>query len=290
MTSGPFDLRGKVAIVTGGNGGIGLGMARGLADAGADIAVVGRNEAKSNAAVADLTKAFSSEVEAGSRQENASNQESRAPFRFNRNGKGSSRGIRAISVVTDVTDKVAVAAMVERVSGELGRIDILVNNAGINIRKTPHALEPEEWESVIKTNLTSAFLCSQAVYPAMKQAGGGKIINIGSMMSIFGASFAPAYAASKGGIVQFTRSCAVAWAADNIQVNALLPGWIDTDLTKRAREQIDGLHDKVLARTPAARWGAIADFAGIAVFLSSNASGFVTGTAIPVDGGFSIMG
>ena len=102
----------------------------------------------------------------------------------------------------------------------------------------------EEWDSVIKTNLTSAFLCSQAVYPAMKAAGGGKIINIGSMMSIFGASFAPAYAASKGGIVQFTRSCAVAWAADNIQVNAVLPGWIDTDLTKRAREQIDGLHDK----------------------------------------------
>ena len=131
---------------------------------------------------------------------------------------------------------------------------------------------------------------SQAVYPAMKAAGGGKIINIGSMMSIFGASFAPAYAASKGGIVQFTRACAVAWAADNIQVNAVLPGWIDTDLTKRAREQIDGLHDKVLARTPAARWGAIGDFAGIAVFLSSAASDFVTGTAIPVDGGFSVMG
>src|SRR5260221_9035244 len=108
------------------------------------------------------------------------------------------------------------------------------------------------------------------------------------MMSIFGASFAPAYAASKGGIVQFTRSCAC--AADNVQANAGLPGWIDTDLTKRAREQIDGLHDRVLARTPAARWGAILDFAGIAVFLSSPASDFVTGTAIPVDGGFSIMG
>ena len=120
----------------------------------------------------------------------------------------------------------------------------------------------EEWNSVIETNLTSAFLCSQAVYPAMKAAGGGKIINIGSMMSIFGASFAPAYAASKGGIVQFTRSCAVAWAADNIQANAVLPGWIDTDLTKRARNEMDGLHERVLSRTPAARWGAIDDFAG----------------------------
>jgi 2-deoxy-D-gluconate 3-dehydrogenase len=124
----------------------------------------------------------------------------------------------------------------------------------------------------------------------MKQAGGGKIINIGSMMSIFGASFAPAYAASKGGIVQFTRSCACAWAKDNIQANAILPGWIDTDLTRRARVEIDGLHDRVLARTPAARWGAISDFAGIAVFLASPASDFVTGTAIPIDGGYSIMG
>jgi 2-dehydro-3-deoxy-D-gluconate 5-dehydrogenase len=254
--TGLFDLKGSVAIVTGGNGGIGLGIARGLADAGADIAVVGRNEEKSNAAAADLR----------------------------------ARGIKAIAVTADVTDQAAVVEMVARVGRELGRIDILVNNAGINIRKPPHVLELAEWSSVLDTNLTSAFLCSKAVHPVMKAGGRGKIINIGSMMSIFGASFAPAYAASKGGIVQYTRACACAWAADNIQANAILPGWIDTDLTKRARQQIDGLHDKVLARTPAARWGAIGDFAGIAVFLSSPASDFVTGTAIPVDGGFSIMG
>ena len=256
MTTKMFDLTGRVAIVTGGNGGIGLGMARGLAAAGADIAVVARNEAKSAAAVVELRQ----------------------------------HGVKAIAVTTDVNDKAAVTAMVERVKRELGRIDILVNNAGITVRKPPHVLSIEEWNSIIQTNLTSAFVCSQAVYPAMKAGGGGKIINIGSMMSIFGASFSPAYAASKGGIVQFTRSCACAWAADNIQANAILPGWIDTELTVGARQQIDGLHDKVLARTPAARWGAIDDFAGIAVFLSSAAADFVTGTAIPVDGGFSVMG
>ncbi|CAL77332.1 putative 2-deoxy-D-gluconate 3-dehydrogenase (2-keto-3-deoxygluconate oxidoreductase) [Bradyrhizobium sp. ORS 278] len=253
--TGRFDLRGKVAIVTGGNGGIGLGMARGLADAGADIAVIGRNEAKSQAAIADLA----------------------------------SRGVRAIAVTADVRNKNDVDAMVARVTAALGRIDILINNAGMSIRKPPHLLELEEWQEVIDTNLTSAFLCSKAAYPALKANGGGKIINIGSMLSIFGASFAPAYAASKGGIVQYTRACACAWAPDNIQVNAILPGWIDTDLTRAARQQIDGLHDRVLARTPAARWGHIDDFAGIATFLSSSASDFVTGTAIPVDGGYSIM-
>jgi 2-deoxy-D-gluconate 3-dehydrogenase len=256
MATKLFDLTGKIAIVTGGNGGIGLGIARGLAEAGADIAIVGRNQAKSDAAVAEIK----------------------------------ARGARAISVAADVTDNGAVSSMVERVARELGRIDILVNNAGINIRKPPHVLELAEWDSVIDTNLTSAFLCSKAIYPAMKAAGRGKIINIGSMMSIFGASFAPAYAATKGGIVQFTRACACAWASDNIQINAILPGWIDTDLTKRARVEVAGLHERVLARTPAARWGAIDDFAGIAVFLGSSASDFVTGAAIPVDGGYSIMG
>lgn len=251
-----FNLAGKVAIVTGGNGGIGLGMARGMADAGATIAVAGRNAEKSQIAITDLTK----------------------------------RGAKALAIACDVTDASAVSAMIAQTTEELGRIDILVNNAGINIRKPPDALSLDEWKQVIDTNLTSAFLCSQAAYPVMKAAGGGKIINIGSMLSIFGASFAPAYAASKGGIVQFTRSCAVAWAPDNIQVNAILPGWIDTELTQRARIDVAGLHDKVLARTPAARWGVPDDFAGIATFLGSSASDFVTGTAIPVDGGYSIAG
>jgi 2-deoxy-D-gluconate 3-dehydrogenase len=162
-----------------------------------------------------------------------------------------------------------------------------VNNAGTNIRKAPQDYSLEEWRRVLDTNLTSAFVAAQAAYPHMKRAGGGKIVNIGSMMSLFGASFAAPYGASKGGIVQLTRSLAAAWAKDNVQVNAVLPGWIDTDLTRRARKEVEGLHERVLARTPAGRWGAPEDLAGIAVFLCSRASDFITGAAIPVDGGYS---
>jgi 2-dehydro-3-deoxy-D-gluconate 5-dehydrogenase len=251
-----FDLKGRVAIVTGGNGGIGLGMARGLAQAGAAVVVAGRNAEKNAAALQSL--------------------------------KG--LGTPALAVSVDVTDAGSCQAMIDTTTDKFGRIDILVNNAGMNIRRQPQDFSIAEWHQVLDTNLTSAFLCSQAVYPSMKKAGAGKIINIGSMMSIFGASFTAAYAASKGGIVQFSRALATAWAKDNIQVNAVLPGWIDTDLTRKAREEIAGLHERVLARTPAGRWGRPEDHAGIAVFLASPASDFVTGTAIPVDGGYSVQG
>jgi len=251
-----FDLTGRVAIVTGGNGGIGLGMAEGLAAAGATVVLAGRNAAKGAAAAKQIKSA----------------------------------GGTAEFADVDVADEKSCRALIDGAAGRYGKLNILVNNAGINIRKPPDALSLAEWRTVIDTNLTSAFACSHAAYPHMRQAGGGKIINIGSMMSIFAAGFAPAYAASKGGIVQFGRACATAWAKDNIQVNAVLPGWIDTDLTKGARREVQGLHERVLARTPAARWGDPKDFAGIAVFLSSHASDFVTGTAIPVDGGFSVQG
>ena len=251
-----FDLKGRVAVVTGGNGGIGLGMARGLASAGAGIVVAARNVAKSKTAIAQLE----------------------------------ALGAEALAVTVDVTDEAAVARLIEATLARFGRLDVLVNNAGTNIRKPVHELALDEWHRVLDTNLTSAFLCSRAAHPAMKAAGGGKVINIGSMMSIFGASFAPAYAASKGGIVQLTKSMATAWAPHNIQVNAVLPGWIDTELTQGARREIAGLHDNVLRRTPAGRWGMIEDMAGVAVFLASHASDFVTGTAIPVDGGYSIQG
>jgi 2-deoxy-D-gluconate 3-dehydrogenase len=231
-------------------------MARGLAAQGAAIIVAGRNAEKSAAAVAELV----------------------------------AQGATASAFAVDVKDEAQVNAMVAETIRRHGRLDILINNAGMSIRKQPQDYTLAEWREVIDSNLTSAFLASHAAYPHLKRAGGGKVINIGSMMSIFGAPFATAYASSKGGIVQFTKVCANAWAKDNIQVNAVLPGWIDTALTQGARRDVAGLHERVLARTPAGRWGAPDDLAGIAVFLCGAASDFVTGTAIPVDGGYSING
>jgi len=199
-------------------------------------------------------------------------------------------GAGASAIAVDVLKEDACRALIAETAKAYGRLDILVNNAGMSIRKQPEQYTLAEWHTVLDSNLTSAFLCSHAAYPAMKQGGRGKIINIGSMMSIFGAPFAAAYAASKGGMVQMTKAMATAWAKDNIQVNAILPGWIDTALTRRARQEVQGLHDSVLKRTPAGRWGVPEDFAGIAVFLAAAASDFITGAAITVDGGFSVQG
>ena len=157
----------------------------------------------------------------------------------------------------------------------------------MSIRKPPEEYTLEEWSSVVATDLTAVFACCHAAHPAMKARGGGKIVTIGSMTSIFGLDMAAPYAASKGGVVQLTKSLASAWAKDNIQVNSILPGWIDTDLTIGARKARPTLHNAVVDRTPAKRWGRPPDLAGAAVFLSSPASDFVTGVALPVDGGFS---
>jgi 2-dehydro-3-deoxy-D-gluconate 5-dehydrogenase len=251
-----FDLSGRVAVVTGGNGGIGLGMAKGLAAAGASVVVAARNAEKGQQAAATLAAS----------------------------------GIKSAFIALDVADVDSCRAMTGETLERFGRLDILINNAGTSIRKPPESFTAAEWHAVLDTNLTGALFCSQAAYPVMKEAGGGKIINIGSMYSIFGTSYGAAYAASKGGLVQLTKSLAIAWAKDNIQVNAVLPGWIDTELTQGARHHVPELHDRVLDRTPAGRWGVSDDLAGIAVFLSGPASDFVTGAAIPVDGGYSSMG
>jgi 2-deoxy-D-gluconate 3-dehydrogenase len=187
-----------------------------------------------------------------------------------------------------VADEAAVQRLFAEVDARFGRLDILVNNAGTTVRKPPQSMALEDWRTVMDVNLTSAFLCCRSAHPLMVKAGRGKIINIGSVLSVFGAPYAAPYCASKGGIVQYTRSIALAWARDNIQANTVLPGWIDTDMTVGARAEVPGLNERVLARVPAGRWGQPSDLAGIAVFLASRASDFVTGTAIPVDGGYSI--
>ena len=251
-----FNLSGRVAVVTGGNGGIGLAMAEGLASAGADIVIAAR-DSKKGAKALTILQGFD---------------------------------VRSMFIQVDVRDPSSISDLVESVVRELGGLHILVNNAGTNDRKQPEEYALEEWQTIIDTNLTSAFVASQKVYPHMSRAGGGKIINIGSMMSIFGASFTVPYASSKGGIVQMTKGMACAWAKDNVQVNAVLPGWIDTTLTREARQQVEGLHDRVEARTPAGRWGVPGDLSGIGVFLASSASDFVTGTAIPGAGGYSVPG
>lgn len=251
-----FRLNGKTAVVKGGRRGIGKSIACGMAQAGADIVILDRDQEDMDMTI----KAIKTDY-----------------------------GVDAVGFVADVLEESQITDIMNRAMSRLGRIDILVNNAGINIRKYPQEYTIQEWDSIIDINLRGAFVCSRAVYPHMKTAADGKIINIGSMNSIFaGAKLAP-YAASKGGVVQLTKALAVAWGPNNIQVNAILPGWINTDLTIQARKDIEGLNERVIDRTPAGRWGETTDLSGIAVFLASNASNFLTGTAIPVDGGFSVM-
>ena len=253
MAKDMFDLSGKVAIVTGGNGGIGLGIAKGLAESGASIVVAARNETKTNDAVGLLRKS----------------------------------GAEALGLAADVADEASVSAAVATTIDRFGSIDILVNNAGISVRKPPQDYTVEEWDRVVGVNLTGSFLCSREVYPHMAREGGGKIINIGSMTSIFGSDWVAPYSASKGGVVQLTKSLAVAWAKDNIQVNAILPGWIRTDLTSPIKTQYPERYAFITSRIPHGRWAEPEELAGTAIFLASAASDYVTGVSLPVDGGYT---
>ncbi len=254
MANSSFDLSGKSAVVTGGNGGIGLGIAVGLAEAGADVLVAARNEQKTAAAVEELKKF----------------------------------GVRAMGTTTNVQNEEEVFAMVNMAIDEFGKLDILVNNAGIGIRKAPQDYTLNDWNLIMDINLTGTFLPCREAYPHMAAAGGGKIINIGSMTSIFGHDLVMPYSASKGGVVQLTKSLATAWAKDNIQVNSILPGWIETDLTEplRTEESFRERFELISARIPHGRWGTPDDMAGTAVFLAAPASDYVTGVSIPVDGGY----
>jgi 2-deoxy-D-gluconate 3-dehydrogenase len=247
-----FDLTGRVAVVTGGNGGIGRGIALGFAEAGAAVAVFGRNHEKNQQVLSEL-KAI---------------------------------GVPAMAVKVDVTDRAGLEPALRTVESKLGRINILVNNAG-NVSLSGGVLneKAEDWDNVIETQLNAVFLLSKLAAQSMLVQG-GKIINLGSMYSFFGSGLVPSYSAAKGAIIQLTKSMAIELAPHNIQVNAIAPGWIETDMTAPVHTM--PLNDEVLSRTPAGRWGQPEEIAGTAVYLASRASDFVTGETIRVDGGYAI--
>ena len=217
-----FNLEGKVALVTGGNGGLGLGMALGLAEAGADVAVAARSAEKTAQALTRIK----------------------------------AHGVRALGLTADVSRESDIVEMVAQTIDGLGGLDILVNNAGMVVRKEPQDVSADEWDQTLDVNLRAAFLAAKSAYPHMRSRGGGKIINIGSMFSLFGGggSGAP-YSSSKGGLVQLSKSLAVAWAKDNIQSNAILPGWFMTGLTSDIPVKQPDRYDMISRRIPAGRWG-----------------------------------
>jgi 2-deoxy-D-gluconate 3-dehydrogenase len=248
-----FDLKGRVAIVTGGNGGIGRSIALGFAEAGAAVAIFGRNEDKNQQVLAELK----------------------------------SIGVPSLALKVDMTDRAGLQPALNQVESKLGGVSILVNNAG-NVSLSGGVLQekPEDWDNVIETQLNSVFLLSKLAAASMVRQKSGKIINIGSMYSFFGSGLVPSYSAAKGAIIQLTKSMAIELAPHNIQVNCIAPGWIETAMTAAVHKM--PLNDEVLSRTPAGRWGQPDELAGTAVYLASHASDFVTGTTIRVDGGYAI--
>lgn len=251
-----MSLKGKAAIVTGGNGGLGLGIARGLAKAGADVAIVGRNLDKLDGAYENL--------------------------------KGI--GPKILRVQADVSKEDDVKRMVEETAAAFGRVDILFNNAAVSYGRAADKMTLEEWNNFIAINLTSVFLCSQAVYPEFMKVGGGKIINIGSIITQqMGHGKLIAYAAAKGGMDKMTQSLAVAWGPDNIQVNCILPGLVDSEMMPcSGPNKQSKIIDVVVRKSPVRRYGIPDDFQALSVLLASPASSFITGALIVADGGLSL--
>jgi 2-deoxy-D-gluconate 3-dehydrogenase len=250
MTGDLFSLRGRVALVTGGNKGLGRGIALGFQQAGAQVAVSGRDPAQ-NAAI------------------------------------GHELGDPDAVFALDVRDEEAVASTVARIVERFGALDILVNNAGAVHSASVLATARADWDAVVETNLTGMFLCAKHAAAAMVARGaGGKIINISSIYSLFGTPSFAAYGASKAGVLGLTRALAIELAVHGIQANAILPGWCETDMTHGM--PATELGEQIRRRTPAGRWGQPDDMVGAAVFLASAASDFVTGVHLPVDGGYAV--
>lgn len=246
-----FDLKGKRALVTGGTHGLGMAMAEGLAEAGAELIISSTTPDKLEKAIAYYQ----------------------------------SKGYTASGYIFDITDEEEAARKVKEINTNQGSIDILVNNAGIIKRELAIDMKVADFRRVIDVDLVGAFIMSQLVVKDMIERGGGKIINICSMMSELGRNSVSAYAAAKGGLKMLTQNLATEWAKYNIQVNGIGPGYFATTQTAPIRVEGNPFNDFIINRTPAARWGDPEDLAGTAVFLASQASQFVNGQVIYVDGG-----
>jgi 2-deoxy-D-gluconate 3-dehydrogenase len=251
-----FDLSGKVAVVTGGNGGIGRAIALGLAEAGAAVAILARNRERNRETLAKLEKT----------------------------------GVPAMALKLDVSRRKTLRPALEAVERRLGPIDILVNNAGFAILKGIMGHTEADWDSVMETNLTSCFILAKHAAASMIARKSGKIINVASVGGFKGTPIYPSYGVSKGGLLQLTRCLAIELAPHNIQVNSLAPGWTATDMTDWIRNDAKyaAVKAEMITRTPAGRFADPSEMAGAAVFLASHASDFVTGADIIVDGGFFI--
>lgn len=247
-----FSLADKVALVTGGYRGLGLSIAEALAIAGAKVYINGRNADDAARTVSELRD----------------------------------KGVNVEAAVFDVTDEDSVVDCVRRIENQNTCIDILVNNAGIQRRGLLIDMSVEDFETVIRTNLNAAFIVSKAVVPAMQAKGGGKIINICSLMSYLARKTTGNYAAAKGGLEMLTKAMTAEWAEQNIQVNGIAPGYFATEMTRPLMED-EALNSWICGRTPSARWGKPEELQALAVFLASNGSSFVNGQVVRVDGGLS---
>ncbi len=246
-----FQLDGKVSLVSGASRGIGRAMAEGLAGAGSELVIAGRE-------IATLTPVAKQIAEETDRT--------------------------ILPIQADISNLQEIESLVERTVKTFGRLDVLVNNAGVNVRNPALDFTEEDWDFVTDVNLKGAFFLAKACGKIMEKQGGGKVINTLSLTSAIGLPTSVAYTAAKGGLLQLTKLLAVEWAEHNIQVNGIAPGFIRTEMTAPARE--DGRNEWILNRTPAYRWGEPEDLAGLTIFFASNASDFVTGQMVFVDGGF----